>query len=67
MSLSKRQAETLDYIKSYRAEFGVSPTYKEISEEFSCSLTAIVNHTKALIRKGALTDPRGRARMMVPV
>ena len=66
MKLTEKQQEILSYILSFREINGVSPTYKEMADDFDCYPNAIDGHIKALIKKGALTDPRGRARMLVP-
>ena len=37
MNLTKRQKEILDFIRSYRSERGISPTQREIRENFGLS------------------------------
>ena len=54
MNLTKRQKEILDFIRSYRAEHGISPTQREIREKFHLSSFGTVQkHLKRLEEKGA--------------
>lgn len=63
-----KQAEVLNFIKSYRKERGCSPSTREIQEYFGFqSQTAAVNHVKALARKGLVKANPKIARAVVPV
>ena len=54
-SLTARQIEVLDFIKSYAAEVGYPPTRAEIAQQLGFkSPNAAEEHLKALDRKGAL-------------
>ncbi len=55
-SLTKKQAEILSYIRSYRAENGYAPSYREIAEHFDLSSPATVHqHVQSLVEKGTIT------------
>ena len=67
MNLTKRQKEILDYIRSYRAEQGISPTQREIRERFGLSSFGTVQkHLKRLEEKGALSREWNRSRGISP-
>ena len=67
MNLTKRQKEILDYIRSYRAEHGISPTQREIRETFKLSSFGTVQkHLKRLEEKGALAREWNRSRGIAP-
>jgi repressor LexA len=67
MNLTKRQKEILDFIRSYRAEQGISPTQREIREKFRLSSFGTVQkHLKRLEEKGALSRQWNRSRGISP-
>jgi repressor LexA len=67
MNLTKRQKEILDFIRSYRAEHGISPTQREIRENFQLSSFGTVQkHLKRLEEKGALSREWNRSRGIAP-
>ncbi len=67
MNLTKRQKEILDFIRSYRAEHGISPTQREIREIFHLSSFGTVQkHLKRLEEKGALSREWNRSRGIAP-
>lgn len=68
-TLTKRQAEVLEFIRDFQREFGMPPTRREIAAGFGwASDNAADEHVKALIRKGALRAPSHRhARAIYPV
>ena len=59
-SLTARQQEILDFIRSHQLEQGVVPTLREIARHFAFrSMTAAADHVRALRRKGYLAhSPR---------
>lgn len=60
-SLTKRQAEVLEFIRDYQREFGMPPTRAEIAAGFGwASANAAECHIQALIRHGALRQPSHR-------
>ncbi len=68
MNLTKRQKEILDFIRRYRGEHGISPTQREIRQEFHLSSFGTVQkHLKRLEEKGALTREWNRSRGVSPV
>jgi repressor LexA len=67
VNLTKRQKEILDFIRSYRAEHGISPTQREIRENFQLSSFGTVQkHLKRLEEKGALSRESNRSRGIAP-
>lgn len=67
VSLTQRQQEVLDFIRSAQADAGVPPTLREISAHFGFSSpNAAMIHVKALRAKGVLADGKGRARSILP-
>ena len=67
MNLTKRQKEILDFIRGYRLEKGISPTQREIREEFGLSSFGTVQkHLKRLEEKGALSRQWNRSRGISP-
>lgn len=61
--LTARQAEILDFIKSYLEENGFPPTRAEIAKELGFrSPNAAEEHLKALARKGAIEIVAGASR-----
>jgi repressor LexA len=68
VNLTKRQKEIVDFIRSYRAEHGISPTQREIREKFHLSSFGTVQkHLKRLEEKGALRREWNRSRGISPV
>ncbi len=67
MNLTKRQKEILDFIRGYRTEQGISPTQREIRENFRLSSFGTVQkHLKRLEEKGALSRQWNRSRGISP-
>src|SRR5215470_8455363 len=67
MNLTKRQKEILDFIRTYRAEQGISPTQREIREKLRLSSFGTVQkHLKRLEEKGALKRDWNRSRGISP-
>lgn len=64
MSLTKKQAEILVFIREHIADRGYAPSYREIGEHFGLSSTATVHtHVQALVEKGEITvGDEGEAR-----
>lgn len=51
-SLTKKQKEILDFVKSYIHKYGVSPTYEEIGGHIGRAFSTVHEHVNALIKKG---------------
>ena len=67
MNLTKRQKEILDFIRSYRAEHGISPTQREIRETNKhSSFGTVQKHLKRPEEKGALAREWNRSRGIAP-
>jgi repressor LexA len=67
INLTKRQKEILDFIRGYRSDNGISPTQREIREQFRLSSFGTVQkHLKRLEEKGALSRDWNRSRGISP-
>src|SRR5712692_4566319 len=67
MNLTKRQKEIVDFIRAYRSAHGISPTQREIRENFNLSSFGTVQkHLKRLEEKGALSREWNRSRGISP-
>ena len=67
MNLTRRQKEILDFIRDYRNSHGISPTQREIRENFGLSSFGTVQkHLKRLEEKGALSREWNRSRGISP-
>ena len=67
MNLTRRQKDILDFIRTYRATHGISPTQREIRENFGLSSFGTVQkHLKRLEEKGALSREWNRSRGIAP-
>jgi repressor LexA len=68
MNLTRRQKEILDFIAQYRLRHGISPTQREILEEFGLSSFGTVQkHLRLLQEKKALTRDWNKSRSLTPV
>lgn len=68
MALTRRQREVLDYIRSFIAEHGYSPSLEEIGRHFGLSSVATVHkHVQHLVQKGHLRKAWNRSRSVEPV
>lgn len=62
-SLTKRQADILNYVTDFVEEHGYAPSYREIAQHFELSSVATVHdHITALVQKDYLRDAAGEAR-----
>jgi repressor LexA len=61
-SITKRQQEVLDFIKSYISGHHFPPTMREISEHFDISVKGAYDHVKALERKHYINLGSNRSR-----
>src|ERR1700733_9194616 len=63
MQLLKRQSQLLEFIEAQQQATGQTPTLREIAAHFRFrSMTAAVDHVRALVRKGVLKHQDGKAR-----
>lgn len=60
--LTKRQEETLDYIKDYIQDHSYPPTIREMAESFNISVKGAYDHIKALEKKGRIKCDGNRSR-----
>ena len=64
--LTRRQQQIADFIDRSRRDSGVAPSYREIAAHFGFgSLGSVVNHIRALRRKGVLPKESGQARALL--
>jgi SOS regulatory protein LexA len=59
---SKRQAETLDFIRDFRKKKGYAPSLAEIAEHFDVSVPTVHQHISYLRQKNLLTNEKGKRR-----
>lgn len=59
---SKRQAEILDFISSFRRKTGYAPSLAEIAEYFDVSVPTVHQHVAYLRQKNLLTSEKGKRR-----
>jgi len=61
-SLTERQQEVLDFIRTFQEEEGVPPSSREIQRHFKfASQTAVMGHLRALANKGMIEQLAGRS------
>jgi len=64
--LTERQQQLLDFIRDQQQSTGSTPSTREIQEHFGfASQTAVMDHLRALERKGALERQPGKARSIL--
>lgn len=63
MPLTKRQSQVLEFIRRQQRATGQTPSMREVARNFGFrSMTAAMDHVRALVRKGALKHQPGKAR-----
>ena len=68
MALTRRQRQIYDFIRSFVADNGYSPSLEEIGTEFGLSSVATVHkHVQHLVEKGFLRKSWNRSRSVEPV
>ncbi|MBI9107103.1 MAG: transcriptional repressor LexA [Spirochaetales bacterium] len=60
--LTKRQEETLDFIKNYIQQHSYPPTIRELASSFNISVKGAYDHIKALEKKGRIKCDGNRSR-----
>lgn len=61
--LTRRQAQIIEFLRTYRGENGISPTLEEMALNFGVSKVTIFGHVSELERKGVITrQERGASR-----
>lgn len=61
-TITRRQTEILDFIRSFLADNRYPPTVREIGEHFGISPKAAHDHIRALVRKGFIQLSSNRSR-----
>jgi repressor LexA len=62
---TKREAEVLDFIRTYRRENGYAPSQVETAKYFGVSVPTVHQHIHALSEKGLLKLEKGKKRSIV--
>ncbi len=62
--LTPSQRDTLEYIRSYFAEHKISPTYREMGDNFGITASAAFSRCVGLERRGLIRRTRDGGRMM---
>ena len=63
--LTRRQQQIADFIERSFRDGGTAPSYREIAEHFAFgSVGSVVNHIRALRKKGVLPKESGQARSL---
>lgn len=66
LTLTPKQKDILDFIRAYRQKRGLSPTQREICEEFGySSFGTLQKHIKLLLEKGVLVRDWNKRRSLV--
>jgi repressor LexA len=66
LTLTPKQKEIIDFIRTYRQKRGLSPTQREICEEFGySSFGTLQKHIKLLLEKGVLVRDWNKRRSLV--
>jgi repressor LexA len=63
-TLTRRQADVVRFIASYRLKHGLSPTLAEIGDGLGVSRVTVFEHVRALEEKGWLEGDPGRSRSL---
>lgn len=64
MNLTPKQLHILQRIRETRLTRGYSPTMQELADELDVSKVTVFEHIDALVRKGALTRQKNKARSL---
>jgi repressor LexA len=68
MDLTPKQRSVLQYLKNYRREHGMPPSYEEIRQEFGfASLNSARKHLLQLDRKGFIRSPWGNQKRALEI
>src|SRR3989338_7526196 len=62
MTLTPKQKQIYDFIKTYSDKKGFSPIHEEIAKKFKLAVSTIHEHLSALERKGYIKKDPGHAR-----
>ncbi len=64
MTLTPKQAEIFQMIRDARLTDGFSPTMQELADGLGVSRVTVFEHVEALVKKGALTRDKNKARSL---
>src|SRR5687768_8773361 len=63
-ALTARQRQILNFIAQFIADWGYSPTVRDVADAFDIQPNAVQQHVDALIHKGALTADTSNGRRL---
>ena len=64
MSLTPKQIGIFRLIRDARMSHGISPTMQELADQLGVSKVTVFEHVEALVKKGALTRDKNKARSL---
>ncbi len=62
MNLTPKQLRVFEFVKAFRSSHGYAPTLEEIAIEFGVSKITVLQHLRALEKRGAIRRGRYQAR-----
>ncbi len=66
--MSKREQDVLDFIRTYRDKYGLSPSMREIGEGIGLhSTSSVQKYIRSLTEKGYLQHSTEKMRSLIPV
>lgn len=65
--ITEKQLDALDFIKAYRRNKRQPPTRQDIADHFKITIGAAQDRVTQLIRKGYITQVRGKARSLTVI
>jgi len=66
VNLTTQQQRVFDFVVSFRADNGISPTLEEIAVHLGCTKVTVHGHVSMLVSKGALTKDANKSRSLMP-
>jgi site-specific DNA-methyltransferase (adenine-specific) len=63
-TLTKKQKEILDFIKSYIKKYGFSPTFEEIADHTNRAFSTVHEHVEELVKKGFISKDDNSSRSL---
>jgi repressor LexA len=64
--LTRRQKQTVEIVRDFIAEYGFSPSLREVAARLGVTVNAAIGHLTAAERKGAISRTPGLARSLRP-
>lgn len=67
INLTEKQIRVLRFFRDFRREHGISPTLEEAAQELGNSKITIYEHLNQLVKKGAVTRDKAKARSVTVI